>query len=150
MKKDFNYILASTIVVISLILIIIGILTGLKVVYPELSDRALFGESTGFVGVIFSGISILLVILTLSLQIDELKKTKEIQAKQIRLTTKQILNENNKNIFSIKNQILELEQQYNNRGLLEGSHLLRRIDLKRVELSKLEEETKDINNISNG
>ncbi len=150
MKKDFNYILASTIVIISLILIIIGILTGLRLVYPELSDRALFGESTGFVGVIFSGISILLVILTLSLQIDELKKTKDIQAKQIKLTTKQILNENTKRIIEITNEISDLESKYSSRlDNRSGSIIKSRIEINKAELELLQNENQELIDISN-
>jgi uncharacterized membrane protein len=108
MKKDFKNIFMMLVITIALIVMTIGILNGLKLFYPELPDRALFGESTGFVSVIFSGFSVILVIFTLSLQMDDLKKTKEIQSKQIELTTKQILNENNKLLFSLRNDLIDL------------------------------------------
>ena len=79
MKKDFKNIFMMLVITIALIVMTIGILNGLKLFYPELPDRALFGESTGFVSVIFSGFSVILVIFTLSLQMDDLKKTKEIE-----------------------------------------------------------------------
>lgn len=146
MKKDFENILAFIIVIISLVMITIGILRGLSVYYPELHDRALFGESTGFVAVIFSGVSILLVILSLQFQIDNLDETRKIQEQQINLLGLQHIHELKKRKFILEEEILDLGQKTKSIGSQYSKDIEDKKSLKEKELKSLKKQIKELEN----
>jgi hypothetical protein len=130
MKKDTQniFFLISAFVVVIVVALLIFFLVAQFI--PELPDRALFGDSFGFVNTIFSGLALFAISYSLLTQIrsfslqqedlkltrEELKKTAEAQIESQKQLEKQV------KIMAYQSMISAYSDFYRNRAILYKSH----------------------------